>query len=141
MYICMFCAIIVQFICKPSVDRLCGCIYSSRNATLGSGLVCTYWCTLYIQSMPLSLLSVYAPLLFLYSHTHTGSVDPPSSELSSQEGEAMDQETAEEQDGEQTKRGPQQDEPERRQQQVKRWHNLLLHLCTAAIPSSVQCYM
>ena len=75
----------------------------------------------------LFLSSPYMPPSFSYTHTHTGSVDPPSSELSSQEGEAMDQETAEEQDGEQTKRGPQEDEPERRQQQVKRWHNLLLH--------------
>ena len=64
------------------------------------------------------------------AHMHTGSVEPPSSELSSQEGEATDQETAEEQeggkeeDGEQAETGPQQDEPERLQQQVRDYHNL-----------------
>jgi len=60
-----------------------------------------------------------------HQHSHTGSVEPPSSELSSQEGEATDQETAEEQEGgkgeegEQAETGPQQDEPEQLQQQVR----------------------
>ena len=63
---------------------------------------------------------------YAYQHSHTGSVEPPSSELSSQKGEAVVQETAEEQEGrkgeegEQAETGPQQDELERLQQQVTR---------------------
>jgi len=61
-------------------------------------------------------------------------VEPPSSELSSQEGEATDQETAEEQEGgkgeegQQAETGPQQDEPEQLQQQVRGFHNLFYPL-------------
>jgi len=71
-----------------------------------------------------------------HQHSHTGSVEPPSSELSSQEGEATDQETAEEQEGgkeeegEQAETGPQQDDPEQLQQQGRGCHNLLLSCCS-----------